>query len=921
MYTNAQSLVGKVAELSCVASDQKPDVILVTESWCNKDITDAFLTIPGYEVKTDLRMDRADTGAGRGGGLIIYARSDIPILKLDQVGIHIQLCKFLISDVTVYLVYRSPNAPADSISELAEVVRKAEKNSLLFGDFNLPDIDWSKGVARGRSADFMEAVQDAMMEQLVDFPTQVRGNVLDLVITNIPERVEEVCEEGRLGRSDHVIIMTRVRVRKSEEESGPAPDWRRADWDAMRADLRGRQLMQRIKRSGVEEAWRIFAEEVTDLISIHVPERRKRNNNRPPWLNQEILRAIRKKKRMWKECRGVATKEYKEVEKKVRNMIRNSKRGFEKKLASGNGGNKRPFFAYVKLKTQSRPSVGPLKDSTGATVSDNEGMADLLNRAFKDVFTREDVTDIPEPGNLHMESVLETVSFDVQQVKKKIRGLRTEAAPGPDGIGPRVLKELQDGLAPALAAIFTKSLESGVVPQDWKEANVTPIFKKGAKSSPGNYRPVSLTSVSCKIMESVLRDGITQHLTVNKLINNSQHGFLKDRSCVTNLLEFLEVASTVVDSGDGFDIIYLDFAKAFDKVPRERLLRKIYAHGIRGPILGWIRSWLTGRKQRVVLNGRFSSWEEVLSGVPQGSVLGPLLFVIFINDLDNCVVLLVDSLKKFADDTKLGKTVRGEGDRDQLQSALDRLCSWADSWGMEFNVAKCKVMHTGHRNPMYKYQMKGQELEETREERDIGVVVTSNLKPAAQCAKAAQTAQTVLGQLTRAFHYRDRHVFVRLYKQYVRPHLEFSTQAWSPWTVGDKETLEKVQRRAVKMVSGLESSDYNERLRELGLDSLEERRYHADMAMVYRITNGHGNLSHGTWFEKAGEAERATRSSADPYGLRVKHGRLEQRRNFFSVRVIEAWNSIPPEIRGAKSCENFRNAYKKLRATRSDTPE
>jgi hypothetical protein len=445
---------------------------------------------------------------------------------------------------------------------------------------------------------------------------------------------------------------------------------------------------------------------------------------------------------------------------------------------------------------------------------------------------------------------------------------------------------------------------------------VTPIFKKGAKSKPENYRPVSLTSVSCKIMESIIRDAMTEHLHNCNLIKKSQHGFLKDRSCVTNLLEFLEKATSVVDSGKGFDVIYLDFAKAFDKVPLERLLSKCRAHGIRGLVLCWIRSWLTGRRQRVVLNGRFSSWEDVLSGVPQGSVLGPLLFVIFINDLEDSVEGLLDILKKFADDTKLGQEVTKEEDRDRLQQALDESCLWAERWGMQFNVSKCKVMHMGTSNPGYQYHMGGQALETTDEERDIGVMITASLKPSAQCAKAAKTAQAVLGQLARAFHYRDRHVFMRLYKQYVRPHLEFSTQAWSPWTEGDKACLEKVQERAVRMVSGLKSDDYSERLSELGLPTLEERRHQADMAMVHKILCGRGSLDSSQWFERAADSVRATRSSANPLNLKVRQGRLEIRRNFFSNRVVNSWNDIPSDIRGTVRSENFQKKYKQLRASR-----
>jgi hypothetical protein len=241
--------------------------------------------------------------------------------------------------------------------------------------------------------------------------------------------------------------------------------------------------------------------------------------------------------------------------------------------------------------------------------------------------------------------------------------------------------ELEDDLAPVLAKIFNKSLETGEVPADWKEANVTLIFKKGSRATPENYRPVSLTSVSCKLLESIIKDRIMAHLKKHRLIRKSQHGFMPGRSCTTNLLAFFDKATAAIDRGVSFDAVFLDFAKAFDKVPRRRLLRKVRAHSITGQLWQWIRNWLTGRRQHVVLNGIFSDWIEVLSGVPQGSVLGPLLFLIFINDID-LAAADIEALVKFADDTKVGQTIRTEADRAALQTALTNLCEWTEQWGM-----------------------------------------------------------------------------------------------------------------------------------------------------------------------------------------------------------------------------------------------
>jgi hypothetical protein len=273
--------------------------------------------------------------------------------------------------------------------------------------------------------------------------------------------------------------------------------------------------------------------------------------------------------------------------------------------------------------------------------------------------------------------------------------------------------------------------------------------------------------------------------------------------------------------------------------------------------------------------------------------------------------LLVTLLKKFADDTKLGQIIRDHQDTVNLQATLDSLMDWAAKWGMAFNTKKCKVMHVGRQNLRQQYTMGNHILEASEEERDIGVQVSSNLKPSSQCAKAARTANAVLGQISRAFHYRDRSTFLRLYKLYVQPHLEFAVPAWNPWTTADSECLEKVQRRAVGMVSGLKTQDYSERLKELNMVTLSARREELDMVEMYKIVTGKSAVDANTWFERVNAEGVMTRQAADPLNVKIPVARLEVRKNFFSVRVCEKWNSIPSEIKNSRNARSFKLAYRR----------
>ena len=304
---------------------------------------------------------------------------------------------------------------------------------------------------------------------------------------------------------------------------------------------------------------------------------------------------------------------------------------------------------------------------------------------------------------------------------------------------------------------------------------------------------------------------------------------------VTNLLSFYRKVFEAIDNGDRYDIVYLDFSKAFDKVPHRRLLSKVKAHGIGGRVLEWIKGWLTNREQRVQVNGKKSEWGKVTSGVPQGSVLGPLLFIIYINDLESGIS---SDISKFADDTKIGRPIMNIHEVRRLQEDLDRLHDWSEKWKMQFNVNKCSIMSIGRGNWQVDYTLNDTALGRTESARDLGVQVSRDLRPREQCIIARNRANKILGFIGRSVTNRSSEVILKLYLALVRPHLDYAVQFWSPYYRKDIESLEAVQRRMTKMIQGLRNLPYRDRLKRLNLHSLERRRARGDMIEVYKWVKG-----------------------------------------------------------------------------------
>ena len=821
-------------------------------------------------------------------------------------------------------VYRPPSNDKEQNDVLYKSILSVIENKshvLICGDFNQPNVNWEDETTPGgtdnQTHNFMEFVRDSYLFQHVKQPTHYRGTqtptLIDLIFSNEEHMVKNVSHAAPLGKSHHQCLFFQYLCYTVNEQDSVDSryNFRKADFQGMKTFVKNSDLQGKIQGKSVEESWECIESCVLSAVEQFVPKvlcGNKNKRKKPRWWTESAHKKIEDKSKAYQKW--LYTQEdddynkYAKCRNQSKNECRKADKEYEQNIAKEAKTNPKLFYSYANGKMKVRDGIADLDTDDGDKVTTDKGKAEVLNEFFCSVFTNENTDNIPTCEERNPNCCVNNVLFTKTNVLKKLKNINASKSSGPDDIKACVLKELADELSEPLSELFQKSMSEGTLPKVWKEANVTPLFKKGKKSKANNYRPVSLTCILCKIMESIIRDNLVSYLESNNFLSDFQHGFVSKRSCTTNLLATLDQWTEFLDSGAPVDAIYLDFSKAFDSVPHLRLLEKLTSYGIDGCLLKWIKDFLIGRRQRVHINGEYSEWADVTSGVPQGSVLGPVLFVVYINDLPD----VVESLSQlYADDTKVFSKVDSIERQKQIQQDLDNLVNWADKWQLQFNSDKCHVLHLGYRNQHYSYHMRKHnssekvELASSDYEKDLGILVDTDLSFSKHIETQVGKANRLVGLIRRLFTYLDKDMMRLLFCALVRPHLEFGNVAWSPRLKKDIEIIEKVQERATKVIPGMKGLTYEQRLKKMKLPSLKYRRKRGDLIEVFKYVNGHYSTK-----ENLLTKDTSTRTRGHAHKLLKKSCNLNVRQHFFSFRVVNTWNNLPSTVIEATSLNSFK---------------
>lgn len=933
MYFNADQIFNKIDELILLIGEKKPDLVAIVET-LPKNFKHGcdHIIVPGYRSIMN----------NSGRGVCLLVKDGLNVVELDefkQVFGTCIVCRVHVSEqesVLFGVVYRSPNCSEEECKMLFNLLRQiVAKNNhdqglnklCLVGDFNFSDIDWINNTCSKNDSHlcrkFYDVVQELYLQQLVDRPTHYRcmqtPTLIDLLFTDNEEHISNVQFLPPLGKSHHLIITFNIAIEQfiSDHSEGArkyAVD--KADFVEMRHYLAQTSWRDVVSDDlSVDQCWSAIESKLRESMDLFIPVKQSNKNfkgtkTRIPGSMLEKVRAKRRAFRMF--CKYRTQENYNEYAK-LRNQVKWESRKLTKskevEIAKEAKLNPKKFFHYVSSKTKPREGVSTLLKDDGTLAQQDKDKADVLNTFFSSVFTVENDGEMPSFTCNGNPDPITHVSVSVEAMSKALKNLNASKSPGPDGLHPRILKELHNELAEPFTYLFNKSLMAGIVPQAWKVAEVRPIFKKGDKKIPGNYRPVSLTSIVCKIFEGFVRDSLIKHLSDHDLLSDRQYGFSSGRSCTTQLLTTINDWMTDIDEGKPVDAIYLDLRKAFDTVPHRRLVHKLKGYSIDGPLLRWVEDFLTGRSQYVKINCAESATIPVSSGVPQGSVLGPTLFVYFINDLPEVVDCMVSI---FADDTKAYTSVEIKEKSEMLQESLNKLVEWSNTWLLQFNKEKCKVMHFGRNNPGCDYYMKDNDavskLECTGSEKDLGVVVDQNLSFEDHVNETSKKGSKISGLLVRTITYKDKDIMVPLFKALVRPILEYGNTVWCPYHKKNITQIENVQRHFTKCIVGYRNLSYEERLRALRLPTLEFRRLRGDMIEVFKIL-------HEKYDPKTTKSLLCISDTSSTRGHSLKLTKKTVCTNlynhFFTNRIVNMWNSLPNEVVTAGSINAFKNRLDK----------
>jgi hypothetical protein len=769
------------------------------------------------------------------------------------------------------------------------------------GDFNFPTINWSdmqtKQSHLSASYEFLEFLQDYDLSQHVLKPTRHRlgqkSSLLDLLISSSEIQMSPISHEAPLGRSDHDILTCQMDMDFCVSLPNTArPNFRKADYLMINDMLACIDWAAEFEALDVDSQLALLEDFINRIIKNFIPLTYKSENSHPVWSDRDVRLLVNKKKRAYNCLRKEPTPSNLAAFKAARNAavdgIRRSRKLYEGNLIKNSKSQPKALFTYINSK-RSNVVANCLKNSKGAICLDDSEIVSEFNQFFASTL-KQTALSPPSTDHHHGEA-----NFTVSDVHSSLLTLKDDTAWGPDGISPIFIKNCAATLAVPFFQIFSTSIRTCTFPARWKTANITPVYKAGSKHDVKNYRPISLLSIVSKILERFVHSDLMLKCKELNILPESQHGFLPGRSCLTNLLNTYNTITRLVDGGVSCDMIYLDFSKAFDSVSHTKLIRKLSFFGFPPTLISWLHSYLYARRQRVCLRGSVSEWSVVTSGVPQGSVLGPLLFNIYISDLpkiissDNC---------SYADDMKLYSPSYL---CDVLQKDLQNVVDWASANALELNPAKCAVLYFGHNNPHSRYFIGTQLIPTKSSHLDLGILVDDTLKFHQHAeyvtAKVVKKAHYIL----RSFTSLNAHLFSVLFKTFLRPVLEYCSQVSRPCYTGFSSRLETCQRRLTKWCRQIKHLPYQNRLQQLNLPSVETRLKRGDLILTYQILNQCMDVDPSDYF-----CLTHTNTRGHNFRLCGSTANLHVRHRFFTERVISLWNSLPSAVVSATTLNAFK---------------
>ena len=920
VHHNVQSIVPKLDMILAEFFDF--DVLAFTETWLNPNITSDDISLISYH-----HPERKDRVVDNHGGVIVYIKDSIHYVRrrdLEPNGVECIWVELTLRQKHVLfgVFYRPPSADALYFSSIEDSIHLAVDTGIndiiITGDFNY-------NMLNAHTSNKIKSIcEQFSLTQTIDNPTHFTehsSSLIDIILTNNETNmVYSGVRDPFLNQEIrfHCPVFGILNFTKPKFKS-----YTRHTWSYDRGDY------NLLREKAADTNWNILSDpdinihtkNITDhIISISkacIPNRLTRiKPDEPLWMNTNIKRYIRKRKRAYKQAKRTNIpshwRKFRAIRNRVITMIRESKKTLNETIENKLNSNtltSRDWWSTLKsvISPTNSSSIPPLENN-GQTYTDNLEKANLLNNYFREqTLINDDNVNVPDVANYDIENELSSIILTPAEIEIVLKSLPVGKAVGPDGISNKILRELSVELSLPFCSLFNQSLQTGVFPDCWKISNVCPIPKSGNRSSISNYRPVSLLCTSEKVFERTVFKHIFNHFQYNNILTPLQSGFIPGDSTVNQLTYLYDSFSHALDFGKEVRVVFCDISKAFDRVWHEGLLKKLEAAGITGHLLTWFRSYLSDRRQRVVLPGVESAWNFIRAGVPQGSILGPLLFLLFINDI---VTDIGSNIRLFADDTSLFIIVENpDMAAELLNMDLEKIMEWAKRWLVTFNPTKTESLLISRKinqpvhPPLF---MDNQIIEEVSSHKHLGIFLSNDCSWHKHIDYVKEKAWVRINVMRRLKFRLNRKSLETIYFSFIRPLLEYADVIWDNCTYYEKLELDKIQSEAARIVSGATKLvSLHALYEEVGWESLEKRRRKHKLLLLYKMFNNLSPLYLCSLIPPTVDTQ-SSYNLRNAHNIRTIHSRTTQYFNSFLPSTIREWNTLPLDVRNCDSINSFK---------------